>query len=108
MLVERKWMVLALLFSSIAVNLIDRQTLSILAPVIRDELHLSNTQYSVIIFYFLLGMTIFQVPAGMLVPPMFRLASVVSVVASLAPVRQTRPKGANSCPTWRPFKYGRL
>jgi len=66
MLVDRKWTVLALLFASIAVNLIDRQTLSILAPVIRDELHLSNTQYSVIIFYFLLGMAIFQVPAGIL------------------------------------------
>jgi MFS transporter, ACS family, hexuronate transporter len=66
MLVDRKWTVLALLFGSITVNLIDRQTLSILAPVIRDELHLSNTQYSVIIFYFLLGMAVFQVPVGML------------------------------------------
>ena len=66
MLIERKWTVLALLFGSITVNLVDRQTLSILAPVIRDELHLSNTQYSVIIFYFLLGMAVFQIPTGML------------------------------------------
>ena len=66
MLIDRKWGVLALLFASITVNLIDRQTLSILAPVIRDELHLSNTQYSVILFCFLLGMALFQVPAGML------------------------------------------
>jgi ACS family hexuronate transporter-like MFS transporter len=66
MLVERKWTVLALLFASITVNLVDRQTLSILAPIIRDELHLSNQQYSYIVFYFLLGMAIFQVPAGML------------------------------------------
>jgi ACS family hexuronate transporter-like MFS transporter len=66
MLVERKWTVLFLLFSSIMVNLVDRQTLSILAPVIRDEMHLSNSQYSFIIFFFLLGMAIFQVPVGIL------------------------------------------
>ena len=66
MLIERKWGVLALLFASITVNLVDRQTLSVLAPVIRDELHLSNTQYSVILFCFLLGMAVFQIPAGML------------------------------------------
>src|SRR5579864_6745120 len=66
MLIERKWGVLALLFASITVNLIDRQTLSVLAPVIRDEMHLSNTQYSEILFCFLLGLALFQVPAGML------------------------------------------
>ena len=66
MLDERRWTVLALLFASITVNLIDRQTLSILAPLIREELHLSNTHYSIILFYFQLGMTLFQVPAGML------------------------------------------
>lgn len=75
MLVERamkpaadpaRWGVLALLFFSIAVNLIDRQVLSVLAPVIRDELKLSNTQYSFILFSFLLGMALTQVPAGML------------------------------------------
>jgi len=51
---------------SLAVNLIDRQVLSVLAPVIRDELQLTNTEYSAIVFSFLLGMTIFQVPAGLL------------------------------------------
>jgi ACS family hexuronate transporter-like MFS transporter len=51
---------------SLAVNLLDRQVLSVLAPVIRDELGLSNTQYSYIVLSFLLGMTLFQVPAGML------------------------------------------
>ena len=65
-MVDRKWTVLALLFASITVNLVDRQTLSILAPVIRDELHLSATQYSEIVVCFLAGMAMFQVPAGML------------------------------------------
>ena len=37
-----------------------------MAPVIREELRLTNTQYSYIVLSFLLGMTLFQVPAGML------------------------------------------
>jgi len=63
---DRKWGVLALLFLSITINLVDRQVLSILAPVIRDELHLTNTEYSYILFSFLFGMALFQVPAGTL------------------------------------------
>lgn len=62
----RRWSVLVLLFLSIAFNLLDRQVLSVLAPVIRDELGLSNTEYSFIILSFLLGMTVMQIPAGRL------------------------------------------
>ena len=61
-----RWWVLALLLLSLVVNLVDRQVLSVLAPVIRDELHLTNTQYSYILLSFLLGMTLCQLPAGML------------------------------------------
>lgn len=61
-----RWCTLALLLLSLAVNLLDRQVLSVLAPVIRDELRLTNTEYSYIVFSFLLGMTLFQVPAGIL------------------------------------------
>jgi ACS family hexuronate transporter-like MFS transporter len=59
--------VLGLLFLSIAVNLFDRQVLSLMAPLIRDDLQLSNTEYSYILFFFLLGMTLFQIPAGMMI-----------------------------------------
>lgn len=37
-----------------------------LAPVLRDELPLTNTEYSYIVFSFLLGMTVTQIPAGIL------------------------------------------
>ncbi|MEX2262126.1 MAG: MFS transporter [Bryobacteraceae bacterium] len=63
----KRWGILTLLFLSIAVNLLDRQVLSVLAPIIRDELQLSNTEYSYILFSFLLGLTLAQVPAGMLI-----------------------------------------
>ena len=58
--------ILILLLASLAINLIDRQVLSVLAPVLRDELPLTNTEYSYIVFSFLLGMTVTQIPAGIL------------------------------------------
>jgi len=64
---RKRWGVLALLFFSIAINLLDRQVLAVLAPVIRDELKLSNTQYSYVVTAFLFGLTLAQVPSGMLI-----------------------------------------
>ncbi len=63
----RRWGILALLFVSIMVNLLDRQVLSVMAPMIRDELGLSNADYSHILFWFLLGLTLCQYPAGLLI-----------------------------------------
>ena len=63
---RRRWGILALLFFSIAINLLDRQVLSLVAPILRDEFHLSATQYSYIVFSFLLGLALAQVPAGTL------------------------------------------
>ncbi len=60
-----RWGILALLFLSIMINLLDRQVLSVMAPLIRDELKLSNTEYSYILFAFTLGLTLAQVPAGL-------------------------------------------
>src|SRR5437870_368731 len=57
---------LALLSSSIAINLVDRQTLSVVAPVMRSELHLSNTGYAYIVCAFQVGMFLGQVPMGAL------------------------------------------
>jgi len=60
-----RWRILALLAVSLTVNLVDRQVLSLVAPVMRDELSISNTGYGVIVASFLLGMTLFQIPAVM-------------------------------------------
>jgi ACS family hexuronate transporter-like MFS transporter len=56
-----------LLFASMVVNFVDRLVLASVAPILRSELHLSNTQYSYIVFAFMAGMTIGQLPAGMFV-----------------------------------------
>jgi ACS family hexuronate transporter-like MFS transporter len=64
-LTERtRWFVLALLSASMAINLVDRQVLSVLAPVIRDQLRLSNTGYSYIVCAFQCGMLLGQAPMG--------------------------------------------
>lgn len=64
---RKRWGILALLFFSIAINLLDRQVLAVLAPLIRDELKLSNTEYSYVVTAFLFGLTLAQVPSGMLI-----------------------------------------
>ena len=61
-----RWTIVALLSSSIAINLIDRQVLSVLAPILREEMHLSATQYGYITASFQLGMMAGQVPVGAL------------------------------------------
>jgi ACS family hexuronate transporter-like MFS transporter len=59
--------VLALLFSATAVNYLDRQALSVVAPVLAKQISLSSGEYSRVIFVFLLGYTISQALAGRLI-----------------------------------------
>lgn len=46
------------------INYIDRMTLSVLAPTIREEFGMSNTSYSQVVTIFLLGYTISQALSG--------------------------------------------
>src|SRR5262245_20737542 len=62
----RRWRLLLLLLGAMTINIFDRQVLSLVAPVVREQLHLSNTDYGRILFCFLLGMTLGQIPAGLL------------------------------------------
>jgi MFS transporter, ACS family, hexuronate transporter len=61
-----RWTIVALLSASIAINLIDRQTLSVMAPLIRTALDLSPSQYGYITAAFQTGMLLGQAPAGAL------------------------------------------
>ncbi len=56
-----------LLFLLIAICILDRQILSVLAPVLSAQLRLSNTDYGAILLCFLAGMTIGQIPVGMMI-----------------------------------------
>ena len=59
-----RWTIVGLLSASIAINLIDRQVLSVLAPVLSESLQLSAADYSYITAAFQLGIIAGQVPVG--------------------------------------------
>jgi ACS family hexuronate transporter-like MFS transporter len=59
--------VLALLFAATAVNYLDRQALSVVAPLLQKQISLSSIDYSHVIFVFLLGYTISQALTGRLI-----------------------------------------
>lgn len=61
---KRRWTILGLLFLITVINFIDRQTLSVLAPVIREIFHLSNSQYGRIVAAFQFGMMSGELPMG--------------------------------------------
>ncbi len=63
---RKQWSVVALLFFATVINYVDRQTLSVLAPELRDRFHMSNTDYSRIVFAFLLAYMLMQSGSGRL------------------------------------------
>jgi len=61
-----RWHVLGLLFLVTVINFVHRQTLSVVAPVIQDEFHLSNSDYGTIVAAFMFGMMVGEFPVGWL------------------------------------------
>jgi MFS transporter, ACS family, aldohexuronate transporter len=63
----RQRVVLALLFSATAINYLDRQTLSIIAPILHRQIGLSTIDYSHVVFIFLMGYTLSQTLSGRII-----------------------------------------
>ena len=63
---KRRWWIGILLFLSTVINYIDRQTLSVLAPFLKDEYHWTNTDYAWLIIGFRLAYAIGQTGFGRL------------------------------------------
>ena len=61
---RQRWTLVGLLSASIAINLLDRQVMNVLAPLLRESFHWSATQYSYIAVGFQVGMMAGQVPVG--------------------------------------------
>src|SRR5262249_57498850 len=61
---SHRGLILTLLFTITVINFIDRQTVSVLAPVIRAALHLSNEAYGRIVAAFQFGMMSGELPMG--------------------------------------------
>jgi len=58
---------ISLAFWATAINYLDRQTLSVAAPVVRDQFHMSNTEYARVLFAFMLAYTIMNGISGPLI-----------------------------------------
>ena len=58
---------IAFAFWATVINYLDRQTLSVAAPVLREQFHMSNVEYSRVLFAFLLAYTILNGVSGPLI-----------------------------------------
>jgi MFS transporter, ACS family, hexuronate transporter len=62
-----RWWIAAILFASTAINYLDRQTLSLLAPYLKVQYHWSNTDYAYIVIAFRVAYSVGQTLCGRLV-----------------------------------------
>lgn len=91
-----RWWILTLLFFVTVINFVDRLTLAYVAPVLKQTFSLSNTDYGVIVSWFLFGMMLGEFPMGWLMDrkgPKFGFSFAVvwwSIANALHAVGQTR------------------
>lgn len=62
-----RWIIAGLLFAATTINYIDRQTLSVLSPMLRRELHLTEHDYANVVTAFLVPYTIMYALGGRLI-----------------------------------------
>ncbi len=62
-----RWTMITLAFAATVINYLDRQTLSVAAPVLIEQFHMSNVAYSRVLFGFLLAYTIMNAVSGPLI-----------------------------------------
>ncbi|HKV60542.1 MAG TPA: MFS transporter [Candidatus Acidoferrum sp.] len=88
-----RWWIGGILFASTVINYIDRQTLSILAPFLKQEYHWTNTDYANIVIAFRVAYAIGQSVCGRLIDRVgtkrglsvsVTWYSIVSIMTSLA------------------------
>ncbi len=76
-----RWVMLAMAFLATVINYLDRQTLSVMAPVLLDRFHISAGRYSQIITAFMLAYTIMNGISG---PLLDRLGSRIGYSLTIA------------------------
>src|SRR5436190_5501615 len=98
-----RWWIMGLIFLATLINYLDRLTVSILAPVIRERLHLSNVEYATLGSSFLLAYTISQSLSGKLYDQIgTRLGFTCSVVVwSVASMLHALARGLGSLNLFR-------
>lgn len=98
-----RWFILALLFLATVINYVDRQTLSILAPTLRAEFHLTEIDYSRVVSAFLLSYTVMYAVSGRIIDKIgVRLGMAASILWwSLATMATSIASGGFSLAAFR-------
>src|SRR5262249_15710636 len=98
-----RWWIIGLVFLATLINYIDRLTISVLAPVITKDLHLSNTEFGSIVVWFLLAYTISQGVSGKVYDRIgTRLGFALSIVIwSIAAMSHALARGLASLSVFR-------
>ena len=72
---------IALAFAATVINYLDRQTLSVLSPVMQEKFHMTNQDYGRIVFAFMLAYTIMNAISGPLIDRLGTKAGYALTVA---------------------------
>jgi len=98
-----RWWIGVILFASTVINYIDRQTLSILAPYLKQDYHWTNTDYAHIAIAFRLAYTIGQTVSGRFLDRVgTRLGLTISVTwYSLVSILTSLARGISSFAVFR-------
>ena len=78
---KRKWWMLGFAFLATVINYLNRQTLSVMAPVLLEQFRISATSYSRIVFAFMLAYTIMNGVSGRLLD---RLGTKIGYALTIA------------------------
>ena len=94
---------ISLAFWATVINYLDRQTLSVAAPVLREQFHMSNVEYSRVVFAFLLAYTIMNGVSGPLIDKLGTRLGYALCIAwwSAAAVLHALARGALSLGAFR-------
>jgi ACS family hexuronate transporter-like MFS transporter len=76
-----RWVMIGLVFLATVVNYLDRQTLSVAAPVITEQFHMSNVDYSRVVSAFMLAYTVMNAVSG---PMIDRLGTKLGYAVCIA------------------------
>lgn len=100
---ETKWLVLGMAFLATVINYLDRQTLSVMAPLLLEKFHISAETYSDIIFAFMLAYTLMNGVAGRLLDRVGSKAGYALTIAwwSAAEILHALSRGALSLGVFR-------
>jgi ACS family hexuronate transporter-like MFS transporter len=98
-----RWVMIGLVFLATVINYLDRQTLSVAAPVLTEQFHMSNVDYSRVVFAFMLAYTIMNAVSGPMIDRLgTKLGYAVCIVWwSIASMLHALARGAFSLGLFR-------